>query len=344
MSCRHARQKNVKTRSSKKAHPVLRVFGRTMSVIGVTLLGALATAYGAVALMCKGPSPTARDMFVTTMMETSAAKFVPRLFLSKAEVDAILHKNTVIEGDIQTETSGSFVPRNEEVPKDTIELLDVSGPTFKGKMMIVHDPSRVKVATLDRYGPDLPGLRVEDFSKKYNATAVVNGGEFLDTNGVGKGGQPLGIVIKDGQFRYGNESSVVSIIAFDDQNHLLVGRMSGKEAMEKHVRDAVSYGPALIVNGEPLEVSGAGGGLNPRTAIGQRADGAILLLVIDGRQTHSLGASFKDCIDVMMEYKAVNAANLDGGSSTMMVYQGETVNSCASMYGSRRIPTVILVE
>lgn len=344
MSCRHARQKNVKTRSSKKAHPVLRVIGRTMSVIGVTLLGALATAYGVVALMCKGPSPTARDMFVTTMMETSAAKFVPRLFLSKAEVDAILHKNTVIEGDIQTETSGGFIPRNEEVPKDTIELLDVSGPTFKGKMMIVHDPSRVKVATLDRYGPDLPGLRVEDFSKKYNATAVVNGGEFLDTNGVGKGGQPLGIVIKDGQFRYGNESSVVSIIAFDDQNHLLVGRMSGKEAMEKHVRDAVSYGPALIVNGEPLEVSGAGGGLNPRTAIGQRADGAILLLVIDGRQTHSLGASFKDCIDVMMEYKAVNAANLDGGSSTMMVYQGETVNSCASMYGSRRIPTVILVE
>ena len=141
---------------------------------------------------------------------------------------------------------------------------------------------------------------MEDFSKKYNATAVVNGGEFLDTNGVGKGGQPLGIVIKDGQFRYGNESSVVSIIAFDDQNHLLVGRMSGKEAMEKHVRDAVSYGPALIVNGEPLEVSGAGGGLNPRTAIGQRADGAILLLVIDGRQTHSLGASFKDCIDCLL--------------------------------------------
>ncbi len=344
MSCRHARQKPVKTRSSKKAHPVLRILGRTMSVIGVTLLGILATAYGAVALMCKGPSPTARDMFVTTMMETSAAKFVPRLFLSKAEVDAILHKNTVIEGDIQTETSGGFVPRDEEVPKDTIELLDVSGPTFKGKMMIVHDPSRIKVATLDRYGPDLPGLRVEDFSKKYNATAVINGGEFLDTNGVGKGGQPLGIVIKDSQFRYGNESSVVSIIAFDDQNHLLVGRMSGKEAMEKHVRDAVSYGPALIVNGEPLEVSGAGGGLNPRTAIGQRADGAVLLLVIDGRQTHSLGASFKDCIDVMMEYKAVNAANLDGGSSTMMVYQGETVNSCASMYGSRRIPTAILVE
>ena len=143
---------------------------------------------------------------------------------------------------------------------------------------------------------------------------------------------------------YALETAFVSIIAFDDQDRLLVGRMSGKEAKEKHVRDAISYGPAFIVNGEPLEVSGTGGGLNPRTVIGQRADGAVLLLAIDGRQTHSLGASFKDCIDVMMEYGAINAANLDGGSSTMMVYKGETVNSCASMYGSRRLPTAIIVE
>ena len=344
MSCRHARVKRSRADRRQKRHPVLRAVGRTMAVLGVTLLGILATAYGAVALMCKGPSPTARDMFVTTMMETSAAKFVPRLFLSGAEIEAILHKNTVIEGETNTEAVEEFVPRNEEVPKDTIELLDVYGPTFKGKMMIVHDPSRIKVATLDRYGADLPGLKVEDFAKKYGATAAVNGGEFLDTNGVGKGGQPLGIVIKDGEFRYGNESTVVSIITFDDQDRLLVGRMSGKEAKEKHVRDAISYGPAFIVNGEPLEVSGTGGGLNPRTVIGQRADGAVLLLAIDGRQTHSLGASFKDCIDVMMEYGAINAANLDGGSSTMMVYKGETVNSCASMYGSRRLPTAIIVE
>ena len=185
MSCRHARVKRSRADRRQKRHPVLRAVGRTMAVLGVTLLGILATAYGAVALMCKGPSPTARDMFVTTMMETSAAKFVPRLFLSGAEIEAILHKNTVIEGETNTEAVEEFVPRNEEVPKDTIELLDVYGPTFKGKMMIVHDPSRIKVATLDRYGADLPGLKVEDFAKKYGATAAVNGGEFLDTNGVG---------------------------------------------------------------------------------------------------------------------------------------------------------------
>lgn len=81
MSCRHARRRRSTASRSPSTHPFLRIIGRTAAVLGVTLFGVLATAYGAVALMCKGPSPTARDMFVTTMMETSAAKFVPRLFL-----------------------------------------------------------------------------------------------------------------------------------------------------------------------------------------------------------------------------------------------------------------------
>lgn len=91
---------------------------------------------------------------------------------------------------------------------------------------------------------------------------------------------------------------------------------------------------------------GLGGhaGLNPRTVIGQRADGAVLLLVIDGRQPQSLGATYQDCIQVMQEWGAVNAANLDGGSSTQMIYQGETVNVSASLYGPRNIPTAFVVD
>ena len=98
------------------------------------------------------------------------------------------------------------------------------------------------------------------------------------------------------------------------------------------------------IDGAVAPVAGTGGGLNPRTAIGQRADGAVLLLVIDGRQSHSLGASYKDCQDVMLQYGAVNAANLDGGSSTLMIYENEPVNYCASLYGSREIPTSFLVR
>lgn len=114
--------------------------------------------------------------------------------------------------------------------------------------------------------------------------------------------------------------------------------------MERGLRDALSFGPAFIINGEAAEISGTGGGLNPRTVIGQRADGAVLLLVIDGRQPQSLGATYQDCIQVMQEWGAVNAANLDGGSSTQMIYQGETVNVSASLYGPRNIPTAFVVD
>ena len=111
------------------------------------------------------------------------------------------------------------------------------------------------------------------------------------------------------------------------------------------MRDAVSFiTPALIVNGKAADILGTGGGLNPRTAIGQRADGAVLLLVIDGRQSHSIGANYKDLMDVMLQYGAVNAANLDGGSSTLMVYNDQILNVCASLYGSRKLPTAILVR
>ena len=241
-----------------------------------------------------------------------------------------------------TEQTG-FAQRDESVPKDTIELVDVTGPTFKGKMLIVHDPARVKVAVAPVFSEEASGVRVEDFAKQENAVAAINGGGFMDEGGVGKGGMPLGIVIKDGKLLNGGLSSAQPIVGFDQNNQLIVGTMTGQECLDRGIRDAVSFGPTFIVNGKAMEVAGSGGGLNPRTVLGQRADGAVLMLVIDGRQSHSIGATYKDCIDVMLQYGAVNAANLDGGSSSMLVYNGEVQNVCASLYGSRPLPTAFIV-
>ena len=68
------------------------------------------------------------------------------------------------------------------------------------------------------------------------------------------------------------------------------------------------------------------------------------MLVIDGRQSYRPGATLVDLVDVMLEYGAVNASNLDGGSSTMMIYNGELVNHCASVIGPRKIPNCFLVR
>ena len=119
--------------------------------------------------------------------------------------------------------------------------------------------------------------------------------------------------------------------------------MDSATAKNMHVRDAVTFGPALIVNGKAAEVTGLGSGLNPRTAIGQRADGKVIMIAIDGRQANSLGATYADLIKIFLDFGAVNAANLDGGSSTVMFYKGEKVSVPANFINSRNMPTAIII-
>lgn len=322
-----------------------RVAMRCLAVLGTILLLVPTAFFGAVTVVCKGPSPTARDLFVTTVMETSAAKFLARMYFSDEEIEAIQQKNMVVEATEVTHARTGFTPAEEGLPKEGIELVDVNGgPTFKGKMLIVHDPSRVRLAVAPAFGKELDGVRVEDFVKNAGAVAGVNGGGFWDENGVGRGGMPLGLVIKDSRIINGSAASSDTLVGFDENDRLVVGKMTGQQALERKMRDAVAFGPVFIVNGKSVEVVGTGGGLNPRTAIGQREDGAVLLLVIDGRQPNSIGASYKDCIDVMTKFGAVNAANLDGGSSSLLYYNGEVVSVSASLYGSRRLPTAFIVQ
>ena len=136
-----------------------------------------------------------------------------------------------------------------------------------------------------------------------------------------------------------------NVIGIDADGILHVGWMSGQEALNRNIQWACSFGPALIVNGEAQTGSViTTSGVNPRTAIGQRADGAMLLLVVDGRQITSLGATYEDLVSIFLEYGAVNAANLDGGSSSSMLYQGEAMNVNASVIGTRPLPTAFLVK
>lgn len=334
---------------------ILKNAGKVFALLLLTLVMLVLFVLGACYVVFKGPSPAARDLLVVSAMETSAAKFVPRLFFSEEEITKIIEDNSVVQTYEVTETGPSHgstsSAKGDSVESDAepldlnaVEIVEVNGMTYKGKMLIVNDPSRVYVATPSEFGLESGGLRVEEMCRRDGALAGVNGGGFLDENGVGNGGTPIGLVISNGVMMNGYPSMVSDVIGFDSDNHFVVGQMTAQEALDRGIRDAVNFGPILVVNGEPAQVSGSGGGLNPRTAIGQRADGAVLLLVIDGRQSHSLGASYKDLIEVMLEFGAVNAANLDGGSSSLMVYEDEIITTCASLYGSRKIPTAFLVK
>ena len=330
---------------------------KILAVVLVTLVMILLLLYCTIGVIVHGPSPEAKRMLVTTLMETSAAKFVPRMYLSSEEIEdimGIVEESTDIEIDpalialpdeSNAEATGS--ESTAVVPDDTddsgIEVYDVKGITYNGKMMVISDPTRVFVGIPENgFGKDKKGMTVYKMIESYGAVAGTNAGGFVDPNGRGTGGIPEGIVIYEGELLWGESNSYYSLAGLDENGLLHVGKMTAKSALDRGVKYAASYGPALIVNGVPQHTHS--GGLNPRTAIGQRADGAILLLVINGRSVDSLGASFNDLIEIFLEYEAVNATNLDGGSSSIMIHNGEYITNSAYIYGERVVATSILVK
>ena len=326
---------------------VKKILGRIGIVFGATLVIVLAAFLTMIYMVVKGPSTQVRDLFVTSMKETSAGGILADIFLSKEEVETILAQNSMqVSGGITIETNKDMIQipgNNEDTEQPDIEIVDVYGPLYRGKMMIVKDPSKVSVGSCDVFDPNGRGMTLLEIVAKYGAIAGVNGGRYTDTWGFGKGGCPVGIVCSQGKLVYGNLNTKYDVYGFDKDNNFIIGRMTGQEAIDRGIRDAVTFGPALVVNGKAVTSSGTGSGLNPRTAIGQRADGSVLLLVIDGRQTSSLGATYADLINIMLDFGAINAANLDGGMSSSMAYQGkELLNNC-SVNGARDMPTAFIV-
>ena len=357
---------SIKKKTAKKPGGLTpkRIAARVGLSVGTVIALVLVAAIGAGFVAFKGPSKSLGDLLTVTMLETSALKFVPRIYYSKAEVDQILARNSVQDDDSETDTSLIVVagptpepgqepvqsnepnPENLAFSEDGIDVYEVHGATYNGWMMIVHDPSRVSVGVCREEFSSKPGMRLKEIAARYDAVAAVNGGGFSDDGGVGNGGRPLGLVVSQGKLlnkaRPNSDHAVVA--GFNQDNVLIVGKMTTDQAKEKGLRDALAFGPALVVNGEAAQVSGSSSGLNPRTAIGQRADGAVLLLVIDGRQASSLGATYSDLISVLMEYGAVNAVNMDGGSSSLMCYKGEYLNKGVILTGDRDIPDGFIVR
>ena len=331
------------------------ILKRMISVIFLILIILMINIFGVLFLVCKGPSTKARDLFVSTVTQTSAAGFLAHIFLTDDEVAKILEADESVSETIgvisdtnqitiasDTGSSDNLGESDEENGGITVE--DVNGSSYSGKMMIVSDPSRVSIYTLDSYSEDGTGKQLLDIINEEGAVAGINAGGFYDPDGHGKGGLALGPVIKNGTLISNFESDYKTLIGFSTDHKLMVGNISASEAIANGMNEGITFGPILVVNGERVPFTDTAGGLNPRTAIGQTADGSILLLVINGRQPSSLGASFKDLVDVMLEYGAVNAANLDGGSSSLMYYNGEQLNSSASLVGFRPLPDAILVK
>ena len=291
-------------------------------------------------LVFYGPFTNTRDMIVTTAMTTMSHQYFATWFLSDEKINEILAANRPEEtlelqevDDIQVE---------ENVNDEGIELVDVSSSTFKGYLLIVNDPSRVKLASSPRIGT--VGATTSQIVEANDAVGGINAGGFAD-DALGTGGKPAGLVIEDGVLKYGNKYQNYSIVGMDNENRMIVSNSMNYTKMQSmNLRSAVSFGPVIIINGQPTIRSGDGGwGIQPRSAIAQKKDGTILMLVIDGRQKGSLGATLKNVQDIFLQYGAYNAFNLDGGASATMVYDGKVVNTPSDIMGERYVPNAFII-
>lgn len=349
---------------------ILRILLVLVTFLVITFIGA----YVVLGSICKGPSIAARDLFVSTILETGALQFLASWYFTEEEILAITNKNGMEKAteDVNTDlitipvVGEDGTPADPDFDIDGIEIVELAGRSYMAKMMIVNDPSRVKLATIYPWSDEnhsKNGKTLEKMVEDGGYLAGVNGGEYMSEGNWG--GRPKGLVVCGGEIQYNKPQTGDVMIGFNEDNILVVkdiGHMSSAEAeqmvKDERIRDAVSFKDVeqgnsnhftkLIINGKAREINGNGSGANPRTAIGQREDGTVLLLVTDGRGAAGhLGATAADLVAIMKEYGAVNAANLDGGSSSAMYYNGAYEMTSVTLYystSSWRLPTAYVVE
>ena len=358
-------KKKQKKQGSGLLGRILRRFFLTLFTIVILLVVGLSLVMN---LVFNGPSPAARDVLTMSLLEPSATKWIPGLFMDEEIVESI--RNAGKDNEIQEEQNlddivimdASTMAASDEwaAYPDGIRIESYSGKTFNAHIMLIQDPSRVYLglSSYDGFSTSKPGKRLNVAIEDEGASAAVNAGAFNDdgTANATVGSIPAGLTIHNGQVVSNQYRDLVpekGFCGFNPDNKLVVAEtMTAEQAMEQNIRDGCEFGPVLIVNGVPNQAVYSGNsGYNPRTVVGQRADGVVIFVCADGRQAGSLGATYKDMIDILISYGAVNACNMDGGSSSIMLYrnyqtgQVEMVNSYSVLQSEpRRMPNFWMVK
>ena len=332
----------------------------------VVIIICLALVIGSgLAFLLYGPYPNFRNWLITTAMTTMNHKYLATWFYDDETINTVMQDNYVRESNEDVDLNAiSFVDYSNarvmyknKYEKEILtheegasyKLINIDGDGIRGYLIAIYDPSKVKVATASNMNSR--GEMLTTIAEKNKAVVAINASGFYDPGYVGNGGKPHGAVIQDGKIVSNLPKSNVGggIIGFTTDNKFIMGKMTAQEAINKGIRDAVEFGPFLIVNGEPSFIKGNGGwGTAPRTAIGQRKDGIVLFLVMDGRDyVHGIdGVGMVELTEIMMNYGAYNAANLDGGTSCGLVVDGKLTNKPVNGSGkkvTRAIPNAWIV-
>ena len=307
-----------------------------------------------------GPISIFRDYLITSSMTTLSHRYIARMFYSDKTIDKVMNQNKILESNEITDPSLIKIDTNNRAnifaskyDRDILnkhnslyKVIKIKSNLYNGFLVAIYKPSNVKLAVSKYLG--IKGENILSISKREKSVISINGGGYYDPNWSSNGGISHGTIIKDGKIisEYKDADVGGGFIGFNKDNKLVLGKMSNNKALQIY-KDAMEFGPFLIVNGKINKIKGNGGwGVAPRTAIGQRRDGIVLFLVINGRIPTSIGASMSDISEIMKNYGAYNAVNLDGGSSSSLVINNKIINTpvASGNKGLRNISTFWIVK
>ena len=306
--------------------------------------------------------PSFKNKIISTAMVTKTHKYIAYIFYDEETIDKVTAQNRYIpltdkvnldEIVINTSERDSYDNKyDEEIltrdpNNEDYKYIKVKVGKYNAHLVAIYDPSRVKLIASKTFNTGHGQERIKDMCKRSDGIVCINGGRFNDTTGYGSD-IPKGTLIKDGKIIWSDTSEATSLIGFNKENKLVLTESTAQDALAMGMRDALEFGPFLIVNGKASFIKGNGGwGEAPRTAIGQRKDGIVLFLVIDGRMVGRPGADMVDLTEIMQKYGAYNAANLDGGTSCGLVVNGQLINDPVNGNGkhkTRMIATGFIVK
>ena len=252
-----------------------------------------------------------------------------RLAASPEEnAETVITENSYHDGNISVEIT------EERVGDTTVYVADVH----------LASADHLKTAFADNtYGRNVTDT-TSDIAESVDAILAVNGDFY--------GAQQEGFVIRGGVlYRSAAKKGAEDLVIYADGSFGIIreAEITAQELLESGARDVLSFGPALVENGE-ISVSvndevGRAKASNPRTAIAVIDELHVLLVVSDGRTKESEGLSLYELAAFLQSKGVQTAYKLDGGGSSTMVFNGRVVNNPTSGRGikERSVSDIVYV-
>ena len=243
----------------------------------------------------------------------------------------------------------------------TLKQCSFEGNLFNSPQFIsVLEVSGKKVDVVEAPAESL--VKTSVLAEEYKAVAAINGGFFKMRKPFGSvmflriDGKDIAANIDDTgkSTGYGGRSTRQSGAVAIWENGLYIMKADALKNWENYIEaeDVLTSGPLMRIADQDVDIPVVGFNTtrHPRTAVGKKADGTVVLVVVDGRfKGQAEGMSITELQSVMRWLGCKDALNLDGGGSSAMVVRGEVVNhTCDNKkydnQGERKVSNILIVR